>query len=491
MQLSFIGWAFVIVVGVLPADAVLHVILPHLIGRNSLGTPGRCRLLSLIAAIPSLSGERGKVFAGLPLLRMLNHLGRAEEAHRLGERLLGLKLPVIFESEVRFRVADSLETLGRADEARLLRDQARASLEGGPPDAASRLLSGQLKEAQGDLPGALEDYSKAVQFAGPAESETKAKALLKLALAEFHSGKVDDAATHAAMAAELAKNPQVRFFALRGASLCFATQGDLEQSDHYGRLACDLGRERGDPQELAKVLAHLAENLIKRGRLAEAFEAVEEARRIKDVRECHTILYEIHRSAGRFEQALEELETAARTGAFGLGRYEVKMQALYDFGASRLLVDLNRIDEASVRLERSIRALSGDPKNALWCKAAAGRIAALRGERENAHALMAEVADGQATFAQDRQTQQLCLTLRARSCQALGEFEQASEAWEQYLAASPNAVDQPGVLYNLGECRLGQGDHAAAIDFFQRAGALGLETHESNLARRRLAELGG
>lgn len=490
MQVGFIGWAFVIAAGVATADVALLVIAPLILRRNSAGTPGRCRLLGLIAAAPSVLGEPGRVFVRLELLRMLNDLGRAEEALEHGERLLELKLLAILESEVRFQVADSLDTLGRPDESRWQRSRAQACLEGVPPDAASLFQSGRLKEAQGDLPGALEDYSKAARFAGPAKSETKAKALLRLACAEFHAGRVDDSARHATELAELAANPRVRLGALLQASLSYSNQGDLERSEHYDRIASELARELGSQKELALALAHMGENLRKRGRLADALEAVEKARQIEDVRACHTLLSSIHLSAGRFDKALEEFEVAGRTGVEGLGRLENKMQAIFDLTAFRLLVEFDRIDEAAERLDRSAHALASDPKQTLLWKAASARIAALRGERERAHALMAEVEDGQGKFAGDRSTQHLCLTLRAQAFQSLGELDEARATWERYLVASPDPVFQPGALYQLGECLLGQGDQTAAIDFYQRADALGLETHGSNQARRRLAELG-
>ncbi len=482
--------AGVVAMVVVAIERVWFIVLPRIIGRYSCGTPARCRMLGLIAAMPSLLGEPARISVRLELLRMLNHLGRAKEALEQGEKLLALKLPGILEANVRFRVADALETLGRSDESHWQRGRAASILKGLLPDATSLFASGRLKAAQGDHVGAIAEYTKAVEAAAPAEAETKAMALMGLSLSEFNTGKIDDAATHAALAAEIATDPHARISALRHASASYATQGDLEQSERYDRLACDLARETGNQKELANVLSHLGENLRKRGRLEDALEAVEQARQIEDLRACHTILHEIHRSAGRFEKALEELEIVSRTGALGLGRSEYKTQAIYDFGASRVLVDLNRIDQAAERVDQATRALAGDPKLALWCKAAAARIAALRGERDQAQALMAEVAASQGAFVSDRNTQLLCCALRARACQALGELDQAREAWEQYLAASPNLVDQPGVLYNLGECRLGQGDRAAAIDFYQRADALGLETHESNLARRRLAELG-
>ncbi len=478
-----------VLAGLTLVDLLIMLFVPILVGGGSVGTPSRMRILEFLVRKPSLLGESGRVLARFHLLRMLSHAGRHAEALAHGEKLLALKHSPQFEAEIRRHLANALEGVGRGDESNWQRAQASLRLANVRRTAALHIQSGQIKDAQGDRAGAVAEFEAALEVANPADQESRAIALLGLSLGEFNLGKIAESAEHAAASAELKANDPIHQSALRQASAAYATLGDIDRSEHFDRLACDFARKTRNQNALATALAHLAENLRKRGRLQEAQAAIEEALKIEDVRTCHTILYEIHRSAGRFEESLAELSRAANTGAVGLRKAEDKMQALFDFGASRILVELGRIDEAACRLERAAAVLAADPKLLLWCRAAAARIAALKGDADLARALLREVVTGAGRYSGDRTTLQVCHAFHARTSRVLGDFDEAIAAWHDYLEQDPSPVDQPGAYYNLGECYLAKGDRAAARAQFQRAVDPGIDSHEAILARKRLASV--
>jgi tetratricopeptide (TPR) repeat protein len=488
------AFAWLLIGGIVIVVLGLHFfwfeVLPGLIIGNGLGSPEICRKLERVAAMPSLLGESRKVRVRLALVRLLNHWGQPEQALEHAHRILDCRIDPTLETDVRIRMADSLETLGRRDEAEAQRRRAKSGPEGEIPDKDSTwfLNQGRILEAQRDFDGACAHYEKAVEIMPPGNEGPSSFALVHLALAEFHAGRIEDSAKHAKQAADLATDPKVRHSALRQASAANATLGRIEDSEKYDRMVCDEARERGDFKAMAESSAHLAENLRKRGLLREAMEAIEEARQFEEVRSIHSVRYEILRSAGRYEEALEALDEAGRTGQFGLGRHEKKVQGLYDFGASRLLVELGRLDEAENRLTRAMSVLSDDPKLHLWCLAGMARVKAAAGNRDEALALISQVEAGLPAFQADRNTLQVGFATIGRAALALGDFNRGLDAWQRYLNTNPSPVDQPTAFFHLGECYRGLGDPSAAREAYESAVSLGIETPEASRAAARLEE---
>jgi tetratricopeptide (TPR) repeat protein len=475
---------------VLAFHFVWFEVLPRRMIGDGLGSPEICRRLERVAAMPSLLGESRKVTVRRALLRLQNHWGQPARALEHGNRILECRIDQALETDVRIRLADALETLGRMDEAQEQRRLAKAGREGEieTKDSTWYLNRGRALESERDFTGACEAYARSVEIMPPGNDGPRAFALIHLALAEFHEGRIEDSAKHAEASAKLATDPKIRHNALRQASAAYATMGQIEKSEQFDRQVCELARQQGDRKAEADSLAHLAENLRKRGRLKEALAAIEEARQIEDVRSIHSVRYEILRSSGRYEEALGALDASSQTGQFGLGRHETKLQAVLDFGASRMLLELGRMDEAEARLNRATKALTNDPKLHLWCVAAQARLEATRGARDEARALMGRVETGLPVFQGDRNTMQVGYANLGRAALALGDFERGLAAWQHYRDTKPSPVDEPTVLYHLGECHRGLGDLNAAREFYQRAVALGLETPESRLAAQRLEE---
>jgi tetratricopeptide (TPR) repeat protein len=486
-----------VAIAALIAVFVIHLlwfrVLPSLIAANGLGTPRICQYLELVAATPCMFGESWKVGVRHHLLRMYNHLGQAERVLRQGEQILQSHLAPTLESEIRTRIADAQETLGNKDDAQWQRNRAKACLDRVEEnrDAAWYVNRGRVLESQRDVAGACEAYTRALERTPPEHLGARAFSLLSLALAEFNLGRIGDAIVHAEEAASLAQDSQIRLLAVRHASMCHATAGHIEESEHFDRLGCDLARERGDRKTLEEASTHLAENLRKRGCLTEALQALEDVRAANgESRRYHSVRYEVLRSAGRFEEALQALEASASMNPLGLGRGEAKIQGLKSYGAARLLTELGRLDEAELRLAQASQALADDPKLSLWCRAAVARLRALQGRRSEALGLIQRVEARHGDFAQDRNTVLAIFGNLGRAAEASQDFERGIEFWKRYLESSPNPVDTPTGLLHLGECHRGLGDTQTARKFYQRAADMNLETHESRLARARLEEPG-
>jgi tetratricopeptide (TPR) repeat protein len=491
---EMLGLVFFLLVGLAILVLVLHFywfeVLPGRIIGDTLGSPEICRKLERVAAMPTLLGESRKVRVRFDLLRLLNHWGQPERALEHARRILECRIPPSLEADVRIRMADALESLGRLDEAREQRLLAKAGqdedLDG--KDSTWFLNRGRILESQRDFDGACANYARAVQIMPPGNDGPRSHALVHLALAEFHAGRIEDSAQHAAQAAELATSPKTRHSALRQASAAYATLGQIEQSEKFDRMVREEAMGCGDLKAVAEASAHLAENLRKRGRLGEALESIDEAARIEDVRSVHSVRYEILRSSGRYEEALEAIDAARRTGQFGLARHEKKIQGLYDFSASRVLMDLGRIDEAEACLTRAMGVLKDDPKLHLWCLAGMARAMGAAGSRPEAVRLIERVEAGLPAFRDDRNTLQVGYASIGRSALALGDFERALKAWRSYLDTNPSPVDQPTALFHVGECCRGLGNREAARDAYQAAISLGIETPEAARAFGRLEE---
>ena len=477
------------------AVAALHllyfVVLPMLLARHKTRSPRLRRLLEWVVATPSLLGDLIRADARHRLMSLAHMEGRHEQAAEQGFAILRHRhLPAAMAAEVRGRLADALEALGRGDEAREQRRQAESSLQEAVGDRGWHITRGRQLAASRDFAGACRAYEEGLKVAPPGPNEDRALLTLHLANALFMAGRLEDSARRAEEATGLVKDPERLFLAHRQAGAAYSDLGRLDEAEAHKGRAAELAEQLGEPLRRADALADLAEIQRKRGRLPQALAALERVTAAAgQTRHSELIRFEVLTSWGRYDEALAALDRARRLDPNPTPRSEQLLQGAFDFGRARALLEQGRLDEVPAALAAARAGVRGDAKLTLWCDAAAARLAAAQGRRDEAlHALDA-IEPRLAAFAQDQNTRAGVLGSLGRAALALGLYDRALGYWRQYLDLPPKPVDLPTAHYHLGECHRGLGDGAAARAAYRVAVDTGIDSPYARLAQSRLRTL--
>ncbi len=484
------GSSFRTITTLFAALFLLHMlyfaIIPNLLLKYKTHSPRLRRYLEWVVATPSLLGDYFKVDARHHLMRLAISEGRYEQAETQGMAILHhKKIPAVFAAEVRARLADALDGLGRRDEAKAQRDQADSQMAGAPKNANWYVTQGRKLAAEHKYAAACQAFEKGLCIAEPGQVRN----LLTLHLCNtlFMAGRLEDSAHWAEKALTLVEDRQLRYTTHIQAGASYADLGRLDESEKHKRQALAIAQELKDPKRVADTLGGLAGLLRKRGRLTEAFAACDEAAAVlRATRTIEMNRYEILRSWGRFDEALAVINRASQLDPVGSPHGERRSQAIFDYAKALLLMFLNRLDEASRSLAHAREKLEGDAKLTLWCDAAGARLAALQGHRDEALQDLQRVESQLEKFPQDFNSHSSVLASLGRAALALGEYSQALHLWTRYLALPPHPVDMPTAYYYLGESHRGLGNLAEAHAAYRQAVDTGLDTHYAQLAQARL-----
>src|SRR4051812_12356913 len=98
----------------------------------------------------------------------------------------------------------------------------------------------------------------------------------------------------------------------------------LGLAETFDSKALEVARELRDDEKIERIAARRSELMRKHGRLEEA---LAEASLLRRSRSTHIVRFEILASAGRFAEALVEMEAAAGTDPMRLARHETLIQA--------------------------------------------------------------------------------------------------------------------------------------------------------------------
>jgi tetratricopeptide (TPR) repeat protein len=476
---------------VLALHDIYFVVLPWLLTRRATRSPRLRRYLERVVATPSLLGDRVRVRARHDLMRLSHMEGLHEQAAAQGAAILRHRdLATITAVEVRGRLADALEGLGRHDEAREQRRLAEEGLKGTNRDPAWYINRGRQLDARRDFVGACRAFEQGLEIAPPGVNDARALLVLHLANALYMAGRVEDSARRAAEAARLVDDPEGQYAAHRQAGASNASLGRLAEAEVHRQRAVALAETMGDARRLVDSVADLAEIQRKRGQLAEAFAACDRAARAsRPTRHLELIRYEILRSWGQFDEALAALWRASRIDPLPTVRAEELTQGIFAFGRATVLMEHGRLDEVPALLESTRRRVRGDAKIGLWCDAAAVRLAALCGRSDEVLDTLDQIEARLAEFAQDTNTRGGVLASLGRAALAVGAYDRALVYWEQYRALPPSPVELPVALYHLGEVHKGLGDPSTARSCYRAAVDTGLDTHYTRLARHRLSSI--
>jgi tetratricopeptide (TPR) repeat protein len=489
------------VLGVLLLNVVYFVVLPSLAHRRYRGRNPELlrRYLQWVVATPSLFGSVLKLIARESLAGI--YLGRGQHAEVVTQFRAGIRSMTglwrftgwfrSLEANFRVRLADSLEALGRVDEAAEERRRAEEGVDQAEPDSVRHSTRAKLLERQNRYEEAYAEYQKAFEFTPAFPTLARIECMIHLVLTAFNAGRPDDCLRWAEGAIALgAKGRRLRA-AHRMAGLACGNLGRLEEAEQHFRDAYDVATADKDRAAMAEILASLAERLHWRGKLVEADEAVVRAAAMdpKAERISHAVRADILITRGRFDEARTALQRYREAAPHTVPQYERRARAAGSLEAARVEAVCGRADDAWRHIHEALAELGNDAKLGLKCQAVLSWVHAVRGDADESQRLAASLEPRLADFERDPGTCRGALHDLGMAAGARGDHATGIDCWTRYLALGPHPVYRPNALYHRGECHrhLGHLDEARAD--YEAAVAMNIDSHFARLARRRLGEL--
>lgn len=433
---------------------------------------------------------------------------RYPEAAETFLKVLRRRPPTGVEADTRRRLADTLEVLGKAEEAAGERERAAAVIARNPLDAMTQQAQGDLLNRKHQYDEACVAYSAALTRTPALDRPGRALIMAKLAIAHYEAARPAETVRWAQSALASQPNSLTRLSMERMSGVGYADQGDLEQAEYHYRQALDLSQRSGSPQDIARDLGILAGIYQKRGQFEEAIATSHEARKMfaDPTRLSFSMEAECLREMGRFDEARAVMDQRRRAPGFDQPWMECRMQALWALGSAWIETRADQPEAALVFLEQAHAGFvadtgkgsiwppppqGNDDKLLLWCDAVKSLALAQRGDLQAATLMCESVLDRLPRFAQDRATRLGVYNHLGRAAFVSGNMVECQEMFRDYLACRPNPLGLPLAHYWLGEAHLRSGEADAAREEFQQAIAPGIETLEARRAQARLDELGG
>jgi tetratricopeptide (TPR) repeat protein len=488
-------FAIVAIIGVLAVSA-LHrlwfIWIPSRLLKEGRSARWKLRWLELIAATPSLLGDSLKIVARTRLLGPYLLMGRHAEVVRLARAILSHDLnSAELESDIRLRLADSLEALGERSAADTERKNAAACL-GGADESSfgytnlAKMLSRQNRHAE-----AFDMLERALELVPQGQQAIRLEILSKLAVTGFNAARLDDAARWAEIGLREGATGSVRKTLHRMAGACHNDQGRVDEAEAHKRAALEMAEADGDPKAISECLADVAEMLRKRGKLADALAAAEQAASVapQACRQARMVQYETLKAAGDFHAALGALDQASLAKKHEIPAYERRSQAIVHLGRAWLLIELKQPEHARTQLEAARREFESDARLGLWCAATDAWLAALEGNQDEYNRRVEETEAALVDLADDRNSVTGALSSLGKGACLIHDFERGLDWWKRYLEFKLDLVNLPSGHYHLGLCLEGLGREFEARTAWRQALDLGVDTHYSRLAASRLRSL--
>jgi tetratricopeptide (TPR) repeat protein len=482
-------------------DYVYFEVLPPFAHRRYRATnPERLqRFLECVVATPSLADPIRKLFARESLAGI--YLGKGRHAEVVAQFQANLKclselgeskeLFRTVEANYRVRLANSLEALGRVDEAAEERRRAEEWIDRAPPDALRHRTRANLLREQDRYDEEYAEYQRELDLLPASKTLVRIQCMVRLTLAANRAGRPAESLRWAEEAIALgAKRTHLRS-AHRMAGQACSNLGRLEEAEQHYRAAYDVAAALNNQPDMAAILATLAGNLCKRGKLAEASEACARATAMdpEGGRLAVAIQAEIFVSRGRYEDALAAMARHREAAPRFNPRGERRLGAARSLDVARIEAVCGRADDAWRHIHEAVAELSGDPRLGFKCQSTLAWVHAVRGDASESQRLAARLEAELAARERDPGICRYVLYDLAMAAGARGDHAAGVDCWTRYLALQPHPVYQPDALYHRGECcrHLGRLDEARAD--YQAAVNMDIASHFSRLALQRLGEL--
>ena len=422
------------------------------------------------------------------------------------QQLLTKRLPPGVEADTRRRLADTLDVLGKNEEASRQRERASAVAMKGARDQTALTAQGDILGNQHRYDDACEMYQRALRLLPPVNSPRRAQILAKLTLAHHRAGRSGEALKCAEES--LACNPgnTIRLLMERMAGICSSDQGDLEAAETHYIHALDLAEVAGKPKDIAQGLALLANLQQKQGHYEKAIATARRSREIgqNPARTDLAVEAECLRDMGRFDEARVVMRRHFDGPHLEQPRHERKMQALGSLGMAWIETRAEQPEAAWEHLEATREGLklltsstswppppgADEEKLVLWCDATAVNIFAQQGRTVDAHRLRDSIEARLVRFAGDYATLRGVYGHLARATLRMGDFVECRDYCRRYQDSHPPPSIKPTIYYIFGEVALRLAETDAACDFFRQAVAPGIDSLDARRAQARLDEMG-
>ncbi len=443
---------------------------------------------------------------GITLFQEKRH-AEAAEAFR---QLLAQPLSAGLEADTRRRLADTLVSLGQAEEAAAERELAGNIAEASTGDPMALMTKGDLLKRDHRYDEACSAYEQALRLMwtlSPATEPSRAYLMAKLALAHYEASRPAKTVIWAGASLANSPNPTIRFIMHRMCGVGYSTLGDLEKAEAHYIQALKLARAGGKPSEIAQGLTTLGTVQRKRG----AFEAAIATARLATETFGHPgrggqlLEAECLRDVGQFEEARAVVAAMKEGPRWDRPDVEQRTQVICSLTLAWIEANDDRPDAALAALREAWAGLNvsrkayplpsppaeGEDKLVLYCDATAVRIYAQLGQAENASRMQESVESRLPRFDQDRASMLAVYSELAPAAFALGDLSQSETWWRKYLACEPDVIGLTKAYYGLGQVFLRQGEATAAHKAFAQSVAPGVDSLYARRAQARLDELGG
>src|SRR5262249_40221630 len=153
------------------------------------------------------------------------------------------------EADIRRRLIDCLEALGRNDEAEVERANAAACVDRAPDDTLRYLTKGTLLERKHQYVEACAAFEKALLLAPVSNLPVRIECMIHLVLACFHAARPVETLRWAEEAIASGAEGKYLRIAHRMAGVACGNLGRLEESEDHCRRAYDAAAALGDNAE--------------------------------------------------------------------------------------------------------------------------------------------------------------------------------------------------------------------------------------------------
>jgi tetratricopeptide (TPR) repeat protein len=394
-----------------------------------------------------------------------------------------------FESVVRQNLADTLEGMGRPNEASAEREQAAATLRGADETSLGLQAEAKLLEREHRHAEAYAIYKRALALAPAKPRAVRSELMMHLVLSSFNAGRSADTVRWAEAVIEYDPHGAVIDMARRMAAVGCSNMGRLDDAERHVRVAIELAPSA---EKRAESLGLLGDYMMRRGDLDGAVRIAREAEALcpGKKRLPWAIIGSVEKERGHLEEAIRALEYANTIQVGHIPALNRRAAASVDKELAILYAELNRGDRARALISQSEAELGSDPKLSVTLSASAALVHALLGDRDQALVRMAAGEKGREQLPEDTGTHKAVLYLLGRAALSIDEPERCEQFYRDYLKLNPDPLYHPCAYLHLAESRRRLGDPAGAREFNTKAAATKYGSRWELLARERLAGQG-
>jgi tetratricopeptide (TPR) repeat protein len=424
------------------------------------------------------------------LLAANDQVGKRYDEAEAGFRSIlcdhGAGLDPAFESVLRQHLADTIDALGRREEAQAERKQAGAILAGDDETFLGFQARGTMLDREHRFAEAVTCYERALSLSPPGQKAVHVQLMMQLVLSTFNAGRPADTLRWAEAVIGLDPDGFMVPHARRMAAVACSNLGRLEDAERHSRIGVELAPS---PEQRAETLALLGDYVMRRGDLdgAERIAREAEAMLPGQKRMPWLIIAQVERERDRLEEAIRAREKAKTVEVGHIPPLNRRMNAVIDNFLAIDHVELGHRDIALQLIEGAEAELAGDPKLGVTLDAAAALVYALAGERDEALDRIASADRGRHDVPEDGSTQRSVLSLLGWAALEVDDPERAEDFLHSFLDLEPDPLYWPYAWYHLATCRRGLGDEAGGREYDAMAASSRFGCRWERYARERLA----